>query len=60
MSEPVRFEMRMKPGFGAEYTREQVVGSRVRHPVGPAAGVIVDWLDEDDGGVTLIVEQRLR
>jgi hypothetical protein len=58
---PLRYEMSMKPGFAQEYTREQVVGSPIRQELNDdvmVTGVIVDWIDEADGGVTLVIEQR--
>ena len=57
--EPYRFPLRMKPDFSTDYTREQTVGSRIRYQMGEdviAEGVVIDWVDEPDGGVTLTIE----
>ncbi|MBB2941779.1 hypothetical protein FB565_001483 [Actinoplanes lutulentus] len=57
---PLRYEMRMKPEFAREYTREQVVGAPFRYPMGGhmiSTGLVVGWIDEPDGAVTLTVEQ---
>ncbi|MFC7533461.1 hypothetical protein [Actinoplanes sp. GCM10030250] len=57
----MRYEMRMKPEFAREYTRERVVGAPFRYPMGGrslSSGVVVGWADEPDGSVTLTVEQK--
>jgi hypothetical protein len=64
--QPYRFPLRMKPGFGSQYTREQTVGSPIRYTLGDGdgdgdgevivEGFVVGWIDEPDGGVTLTVE----
>ena len=59
---PFRFPIRMKPGFGTDYTREQTVGRPIRQTLGEGdgsvivEGIVVDWIDEPDGSVTLMVE----
>ncbi|MBM0228215.1 MULTISPECIES: hypothetical protein [Micromonospora] len=59
--EPLRYEMSMKPGFGQKYTREQAIGSPIKQSLNGdvmTTGIIVDWIDEADGSVTLVIEQR--
>jgi hypothetical protein len=53
--------MSMKPGFAQKYPRDKVVGSPIRQSLNGdvmTTGVVVDWIDEADGGVTLVIEQR--
>lgn len=56
---PTRFTLPMKPSFREKATREDALGAPIRwrsdHDV-MLEGVIVDWTDEPDGGVTLTVE----
>ncbi|WP_433052563.1 hypothetical protein [Dactylosporangium sp. CS-033363] len=58
---PEQFELSMKPEFALEHSREEVIGTPVRARVGDQvvnSGVVVDWVDEPDGGVILVVEYR--
>jgi hypothetical protein len=59
--EPLRYNLPMKPGFADAYSRDQVIGVPIRERLDEdvmITGVVVDWIDEPDGGVTLVVEQR--
>ena len=58
---PPRYEMRMRPEEAREHHRDQVVGLPFRTPAGGgmlATGVVVEWVEDSDGAVTLVVEQR--
>ncbi|MEU1908474.1 hypothetical protein [Streptomyces hygroscopicus] len=58
-STPVRFTLPMKPSFREKANREQAVGTPIRWSLGEDVmmqGIVVDWTDEPDGGVTLTVE----
>lgn len=58
-AEPVRFTVPLKPTIHAKATREDVVGSPMRWQMGDDTmmeGIVVDWTDDPDGGVTLTVE----
>ncbi|MGW7359642.1 hypothetical protein ACWGI0_24165 [Streptomyces sp. NPDC054802] len=49
----------MDPSFRERTDREQAIGSPIRWRLGDDVmmqGVVVDWTDEPDGGVTLTVE----
>jgi hypothetical protein len=59
--EPLRYKMSMTPGFAEKYPRDQVLGIPIRERLDEdvmITGVVVDWIDEPDGGVTLVIEQR--
>jgi hypothetical protein len=59
--EPLRYKMGMSTGFARRYSRDDVVGSPFRQILGEeviTAGVVVNWIDGDDGRVTLVIEQR--
>lgn len=56
---PTRFTVQMKPTFREKATRDQTVGSPIRWRSEDDVlmqGIVVDWQDEADGGVTLTVE----
>ncbi len=58
---PEQFEIPMRPEFAREHSRDEIVGAPIRTSVDNQVaftGVVVDWLDEPDGSITLIVEQR--
>ncbi|MFF2864485.1 hypothetical protein ACFVSX_31975 [Streptomyces rubiginosohelvolus] len=58
-SDPVRFTVPLKPSIHEKASREDVVGSPMRWQMGNDTmieGIVVDWTDEPDGGVTLTVE----
>lgn len=51
----------MKPSFRAKYRKSDVLGAPIRERLGDGvmiSGVVVEWIDEDDGGVTLVVEAK--
>lgn len=56
---PTRFTVPMKPSFREKTSRDQAVGSPIRWRSDDDVmmqGVVVDWVDEPDGSVTLTVE----
>ena len=58
---PEQFELSMKPEFAQEHRRDEIIGTPIRKSVDDQVaftGVVVDWVDEPDGSVTLVVEQR--
>ncbi|WP_158706633.1 hypothetical protein [Streptomyces alboviridis] len=58
-TEPVRFTLPMKPSFREKAVRSDVIGAPIRWRLGDDTlmeGVVVEWEDEQDGGVTLTVE----
>ena len=59
--EPLRYKMGMSSGFARRYSRDEVIGSPFRQILGGdviTAGIVVNWIDGDDGTVTLVIEQR--
>jgi hypothetical protein len=59
--EPLRYEMRMNPGFAQKYPRDTVIGVPIRERIDEdvmITGIVVEWIDEPDGGVRLVIEQR--
>jgi hypothetical protein len=58
--EPLRYEKSMKPGFAQAYPRDKVLGVPIRERINVDVLItgVVDWIDEPDGGVTLVIEQR--
>jgi hypothetical protein len=59
-NETMRYKMGMSADFARRYSRDQVVGSPFRQILGEdviTAGVVVNWIDGDDGFVTLVIEQ---
>lgn len=58
-NQPARFTVSMKPSFRQTATREQAMGAPMRWSLGGDVmmqGVVVDWVDEPDGSVTITVE----
>jgi hypothetical protein len=58
---PEQFEISMKPEFAREHSRDEIIGTPIRKSVEDQVvftGIVVDWVDELDGSVTLVVEQR--
>jgi hypothetical protein len=58
---PEQFEISMKPEFAQEHSRDEIIGTPIRKRADNQViftGIVVDWVDEPDGGVTLVVEQR--
>ncbi|HCA86979.1 MAG TPA: hypothetical protein DEQ61_16720 [Streptomyces sp.] len=56
---PVRFTLPMKPSFREKTDKEGALGKPIRWSLDGDVmmqGVVVDWRDEPDGGVTLTVE----
>jgi hypothetical protein len=59
--EPLGYKMGLSTDFARRYSRDDVVGSPFRQILGEeviTAGVVVNWIDGDDGRVTLVIEQR--
>lgn len=58
-SAPARFTLPMLPSFREKADRESTIGSPIRWRLDNDVmmqGVVVEWKDEPDGSVTLIVE----
>lgn len=58
-SAPTRFTLPMKASFREKTDRESTIGSPIRWSLDGDVmmqGIVVDWRDEPDGGVTLTVE----
>jgi hypothetical protein len=59
--EPLRHKLGMGAGFAQKYSRNRVVGSSFTQILDGdviTAGVVVNWIDGEDGTVTLVIEQR--
>jgi hypothetical protein len=59
--EPLRHKLGMSAGFAQQYSRDRVVGSSFTQILDGdviTAGVVVNWIDGEDGTVTLVIEQR--
>lgn len=55
----MRFTLPMKPSFRQTADRDKTIGSPIRWRLDNDVmmqGVVVEWKDEPDGSVTLIVE----
>jgi hypothetical protein len=59
--EPFKITVPMAAKFRNAYARDQVIGSPLKLTVKDRVmiGVVVDWIDEDHSGVTLVVEGPL-
>ncbi|MDP5310361.1 hypothetical protein [Streptomyces poriferorum] len=56
---PVRFTVPLKASFREKFKREKVIGEQMRWSIEDSVmmqGVVVDWQDDEDGGITLTVE----
>ena len=59
--ESPRYKVGMSADVARRYSRDQVVGSVFRQILAEdviTAGVVVNWIDGEDGFVTLVIEQR--
>lgn len=57
--EPTRFTVPMTANFRQVTTKEQAIGNPMRWRIEGDVmmqGVVVDWVDEDDGTITLTIE----
>ena len=58
---PEQFEISMKPEFAQQHSREELIGTPIRTRIDyrvAFTGIVVGWVDQSDGSVTLVVERR--
>ncbi|HEU0240844.1 MAG TPA: hypothetical protein VFR11_16410 [Micromonosporaceae bacterium] len=59
--ESVRHKVGLSARLAQRYSRDQVIGASYKQVLAGdviADGVVVNWVDGDDGSVTLVIEQR--